>query len=215
MKPADLTGLVLAGLLTSLNGLAAGADTNAAAQGNPANAYRLSPTDKVSYWVDEDPKRVGESPLAVSSLGTIQFPVSWGYSLTIPIETRNKTLDDVKSELKTKLEERYYKSATVHLTLLTQTQRKGVVYFRTMITGTLEIFPGEEKTVTQAILERGGGGDFANLKKVKVTRVDPVTKKTKVYDINVKALLEKPDPAKDLILQDKDIIEVPEKGMVL
>ncbi|MBU6401904.1 MAG: hypothetical protein KGS61_16430, partial [Verrucomicrobia bacterium] len=68
--------------------------------------------------------------------------------------------------------------------------------------------------VTQAILQKGYS-DFANLKKVKVTRVDPITKKTSIHEINVKSLLDKPDPAKDLILQDKDIVEVPEKGIAL
>lgn len=214
MKANALYYLVLA--LVSAGHL----DAVAAAQARPAapttatNTYKLLPSDKVRYWLEEDPKRDGTSlDLPVSSQNMLIFPVSRGYEVAIPVDIRGKTLDDVKAELKQKLEEKYYKQATIHLTLLAQSQRKGVVYFRNMITGTQELFPGDEKTVTQAILEKGYS-DFANLKKVKVTRVDPVTKKATVYDVNVDQLLKKPDPAKDIILQDKDVIEVPEKGII-
>ncbi|MHB8522295.1 MAG: polysaccharide biosynthesis/export family protein [Limisphaerales bacterium] len=214
MKTAALNCLLLALMSVRHLDAAVAAQTKPAAPATTTDAYKLLPSDKVRFWLEEDPKRDGTSlDLPVTSQNMLIFPVSRGYELAIPVDIRGKTLDDVKAELKQKLEEKYYKQATVHLTLLTQNQRKGVVYFRGTVTGMLELFPGDEKTVTQAILEKGYS-DFANLKKVKVTRIDPVTKKTTVYPVNVDQLLKKPDPVKDLILQDKDIIEVPEKGIV-
>jgi protein involved in polysaccharide export with SLBB domain len=210
---ASILALLLPAFVTLSALSARGVDTNAAAAGIDG-AYHLLPSDKVRFWIEEDPKGdAAATDLPVTSLNMILFPVSRGYELTIPINVVGKTIDQVKTELTAKLEEKYYKTATVHLTLLTQTQRRGLVYFNDQITGTLELLPGDQMTVTQAILKKGYN-DYANLKKVTIKRTDPVTKKTVVMHVNVKALLEKPDPAKDVILQDKDIVDVPQRGII-
>ena len=72
--------------------------------------------------------------------------------------------------------------------------------------------PGETKTVFEGVYQVGLS-EFANLKKVKLNRLNPQTKETESRVIDLEAV-RKGDRAKDVPLQDGDRVEVPEKSIV-
>lgn len=189
------------------------ASTNAAAAASEVE-YKLLPQDKLTFRIDEDPIKAGQAePLIVSALGDIQFPVSRGYEERIVIRAKGRTLKDVEAEIKAKLEADFYKQATVHLRLVDQSRRVGQVQFFGMVRGPVELFPGEQKSLSSAILQLGYN-EFANLRKVKIQRIDPVTKENKTIIVNVEEILKTNDRKKDIILQDGDRVEVPERGLI-
>jgi Spy/CpxP family protein refolding chaperone len=73
------------------------------------------------------------------------------------------------------------------------------------------LLPGEEKKLLETILQ-AGPSEMANLKKVKLMRVDSATGKTEVKVINVEAI--KKDPAKDVLMFDGDRLDLVEKNVL-
>ena len=82
-----------------------------------------------------------------------------------------------------------------------------------MVRGTIELFPSEQKMLSAAIIQLGYN-EFADLKKVKLHRIDPATGENKTTTVDVKDILKTNDRSKDVILQDGDRVEVPERGFV-
>ena len=72
--------------------------------------------------------------------------------------------------------------------------------------GQLDLEAGARLTVSQAILKSGGFGAFANQRKVQVTRSEGGV--TKQFYVDVKEILEKGRPEKDVLVQDGDRINV-------
>ena len=180
----------------------------------PAVIYRLGPQDKITYRVEEDPIKTGQSePLTVSALGDLELPVSRGYDERIIVQAKGRSLAEVQAEITVKLESEYYKQATVHLRLVNQSRRLGQVLFYGMVRGTIELPPGEQKTLSAAIIQLGYNG-FADLKRVKLHRIDPATRDNKTITVDVKEVLKTNDRSKDIILQDEDRVEVLEKGFL-
>jgi hypothetical protein len=71
---------------------------------------------------------------------------------------------------------------------------------------------GEKLMLSEAILRLGGGGGFANLKKIKVHRRDPESGRAITFVVNVDAVIYNTDPTKkDVELRDGDRVEVPAK----
>ncbi|HIG28690.1 MAG TPA: HEAT repeat domain-containing protein [Verrucomicrobiales bacterium] len=93
----------------------------------------------------------------------------------------------------------------------TKTQKDSSVYFRGTVQSVLRLNPGEQKTLSQAIMEINVG-KFANLKKVELKRMDTITQRRIRYEINVEDIIENGDPDhKDMILMNSDIITIKEK----
>jgi hypothetical protein len=86
------------------------------------------------------------------------------------------------------------------------------VWFRGEVQGKYELKPGAATTLSEALMELRPS-DFANLKKVKVDRFDPVTQQNKSVIINVKEILDKGTRTQDWKLADGDRIYVPPKGI--
>jgi hypothetical protein len=86
------------------------------------------------------------------------------------------------------------------------------VYFRTG--RTQSVFPlssGRAKKLSEAILELNLG-EYANLKKVELKRMNPKTQRKKIYIINVKHIIDTGDTKnEDMTLQDGDIVTVKQK----
>jgi len=181
-----------------------------------ADTYRLQPQDKLYYRIAEDPVKGNEPDVrSVTALNEILFPISRGSDQFIRISTLGRTLEEVRKELKQKLDADYYYNATVELTLINQSQKTGKATFSgRVVKGQVSLLPGEQKTLSEAIVSLGYN-EFANLKKVKLYRVDPNAPgqkaEPKIYD--VEAAL-KGDRSKDVVLQDGDNVEVPEKGVI-
>lgn len=175
-------------------------------------APTLAPMDKLLYRVEEDPSS-GSKILGVSSLGDIYFPVSMGFEYpVVAVKAKGLTMEEIKKQLQAKLEAKYYKKATVKLTLVDKTQKVGQALFLGECRGVIQLPPGEEITLATAIAKLGPS-EFANLKKVQVFRVDKATgvASTEPIVVDVDAILNKGDRSKDIILQDEDRVKVPEK----
>jgi protein involved in polysaccharide export with SLBB domain len=75
--------------------------------------------------------------------------------------------------------------------------------------GAMEIPVTGTFTLSKAIMQAGGFGDFANEKKVKVLRTQPDGKTAQTFVVDVAEIL-KGKVENDLVLQPDDVIIVPE-----
>lgn len=180
----------------------------------PGDTYQLNVQDKLVFRIHEDPMK-GPAPeeISVTPQGELNFRVTRGSDEMITINARGKTLAQVRQELKARLEADYYHTATAELKLKEQSRRAGqVLFFGAVRNNLLPLVPGEPKTIFEGVYQVGVN-EFANLKKVKLSRVDPKTGKPETTIINLEAI-KKGDRTQDVQLQDGDRIEIPEKSIV-
>jgi protein involved in polysaccharide export with SLBB domain len=204
--------------ITNLSARLAVAKTNlpavpaaTSAQPSTPDTYKLVPQDRMYLRIEEDPaESIEPSLVTVTALGEASFPVSRGFDTVITLTVRGKTLGEVKAELKARLDADYYQDAHLNLQLVSQSQRMGKAQIYGAFRGVVQLPPLDPKTVTDALIE-GGYPDYANLKKVTIHRLDPLTKKDKPIVVDVQRILDTGDRSADVPLQDGDRIEVVEK----
>ena len=159
--------------------------------------------DQLSLVIAED----RNDPVAriVTDTGDIEVP--W----IGRVRAAGKTTSQLAAEIKRKLESSYYYTATVKLAIDRVNPRAAVetIYVSGEVAqaGPQRFAKGELVTVSAAILRAGGFGQFANERKVKVTRKRNGGSETLVVD--VKAILQEGRLSADLKLQDGDYIFVP------
>lgn len=210
MASLSMAGVLVCGAAQTNEGVST---TQAAVFGAAIESYRLAAADKLRYSIDEDPVQAASAAeLVVTPLGDVSFQVSRGFDAIIVLNVRGKTLEEVKRELKTRLDAEYYRNAQVSLQLVSPSLRIGEAKFFKMVRGTVKLIPGETKYVSDGILELNYN-DFADLRRVKLFRLDSTNKLPRIIVIDVKKVLEKGDRSQDVILKDGDRIEVPEKGL--
>jgi protein involved in polysaccharide export with SLBB domain len=181
------------------------------AQVAPEN-HAFAPLDKLTISIEQDPVPGRPVEVLVSSLYNLEIPVSRCCEATISINVKGKTFAEVQSELKTKLEQEFYKVANVSLKLVDRdrNQRVGQVWLRGAVKGNIvQLEAGKRKTLWEA-LTQVGTTEFAKLSKVRVDRVDAVSGETKKIFVDIEAV-DKGERAKDLELQDGDRVTVAEK----
>ncbi len=163
---------------------------------------KLGPNDYVSFRVVED--RDNESQrLRVNDNGELEVP----YVGLVPAE--GKSCKELAYTIKGLLERDYYYHATVILAVdrVSEKSRGRVyVYGSVKAQGPQDIPADESYTVSKAIIRAGGFGDFANKRKVKVTR-----KNGKEYAIDLKRVIEEGHTDEDMVLQPDDQIYVPQR----
>jgi protein involved in polysaccharide export with SLBB domain len=163
---------------------------------------RLGPNDYVSFRVVED--RDNESQrLRVNDNGELEVP----YIGLVPAHGR--TCKELAYSIKNLLEKEYYYHATVILAVdrVSEKSRGRIyVYGSVRAQGPQEIPPDESYTVSKAVIRAGGFGDFANKRKVKVTR-----KNGQDYSVDLKRVIEEGHTEEDLVLQPDDQIYVPQR----
>jgi hypothetical protein len=191
----------------------AGAEPKAAGLPLESDTYKPTTQDKFLFWIEEDPVRGLEELIAVTALQDMRFPVSRGAIESIMLNVKGKSVGEIKKSVKEQLDAQYYQNATVHLRLYDQSLRPGKVYLVGAIKGVVPLLPNEKKTVRTAILEVGSN-DFANLRKVKLFRLNPATNKEEVTEINIDAMMKGGDRSKDMELKNDDRIEVPDRTFV-
>lgn len=161
--------------------------------------------DKVSFRIlEEDIEPV---TLTVDSSGEIAFP------LVGRIRAEGRTCRAVAAEVKRNLEKNFYRTATVSLALESETQAPlGILFISGQVAsqGPIEIPRGRIMTVAQAILQAGGFADFADRRRVRLIRPIP-DGGTEVHRVDVKAVLEGGETAKDIPVRPGDYILVPER----
>jgi polysaccharide biosynthesis/export protein len=165
---------------------------------------RLGSNDYVSFRVVED--RDNESQhLRVNDNGELEVP----YVGLVPAAGR--TCKQVAFAVKAALEKEYYWPG--HATVIMAVDRvseksrgKVYVYGSVKNQGPQEIPADETYTVSKAIIRAGGFGDFADKKKVKLTRKDG-----KAFVVDLKDVIERGKTDDDVVLQPDDQIFVPQK----
>jgi polysaccharide biosynthesis/export protein len=163
---------------------------------------RLGPNDYVSFRVVEDRDEESQH-LRVNDNGELEVP----YIGLVPAAGR--TCRELAYNIKSALEKEYYYHATVILAVdrVSEKSRGRVyVYGSVKSQGPQEIPPDESYTVSKAVIRAGGFGDFANKRKVKVTR-----KNGQDFTIDLKRVIEEGRTDEDMPLQPDDQIYVPQR----
>src|SRR3954449_7231907 len=163
---------------------------------------RLGSNDYVSFRVVED--RDNESQhLRVNDNGELEVP----YAGLIP--AAGKTCKQLAYAAKAALEREYYYNATVIIALDRASEKaRGKVYVYGSVKGQgpQEIPADETYTVSKAIIRAGGFGDFADKKKIKLTK-----KSGETVVVNLKRVIEEGHTDEDVTVGPDDQIYVPQK----
>lgn len=163
---------------------------------------KLGSNDFVSFRVVEDRDNDSQR-LRVNDNGELEVP----YIGLVPAE--GKTCKELAYSIKNQLEREYYYHATVILAVDRVSEKsRGKVYVYGSVKGQgpQEIPPDESYTVSKAIIRAGGFGDFANKRKVKLTR-----KNGKEFTVDLKRVIEEAHTDEDVVLQPDDQIYVPQR----
>ena len=163
---------------------------------------RLGPNDYVSFRVVEDRDDKSE-----------RFRVNDSGELEVPyvglVTAQGKTCKELAYTIKAALEREYYYHATVILAVEKVSEKsRGRIYVYGSVKGQgpQEIPADESYTVSKAIIRAGGFGDFADKRKVKVTR-----KGGKDFVVDLKNVIERGKSDEDVVLQPDDQIYVPQR----
>lgn len=163
---------------------------------------KLGSNDYVSFRVvedrDKDPQR-----LRINDNGELEVP----YVGLVPAQ--GKTCKELAYNIKGALEKEYYYHATVILAVERVSEKsRGRIYVYGSVKsqGPQEIPPDESYTVSKAVIRAGGFGDFANKRKVKLTRKDGQD-----YTVDLKRVIEEGHTEEDVVLQPDDQVYVPQR----
>src|SRR5205807_3804577 len=163
---------------------------------------RLGPNDFVSFRVVED--RDNESQrLRVNDSGELEVPYIG------LVQASGRTCKELAYSVKSSLEREYYYHATVIIAVdhvSEKSRGKVYVYGSVKGQGPQEIPADETYTVSKAIIRAGGFGDFADKKKIKLTR-----KTGETVVINLKRVIEEGHTDEDVTVGPDDQIYVPQK----
>jgi protein involved in polysaccharide export with SLBB domain len=165
---------------------------------------KLSAGDQVTVEIVEDNE--GGLPRVVTATGDLDV------SPLGRVHVAGKTTMEASADIKKRLEADYYYHATVHLSIDAVSRtlvKSGSIYLsgEVRLVGPQEMIAGEPLTLSHAILKAGAFTEWADQKKVKVTRSVRGESQTSVY--NVRHIIESGDINSDPVLQDGDRIFVP------
>lgn len=168
----------------------------------------LAVGDQLEYFILEEAQ--DEQMVFVDEQGKINIP------LIGSIDAKDRSLEELAQTIKSLLEQKYYKKATVVLNKhLSQDSGRGKVFILGQVVnqGPIIIPNNELLTLTKAILSAGGFTPLADLSTVSVTRADPSKPEEKIRTvINMHEVLDQGNLSKDIILQANDVVLVSEKG---
>lgn len=170
------------------------------------SVHRLAAGDRISYRVIED--KEDAKSLVVSDSGELEIPFYGRVMAT------GKTCQSLALELKSLLEKDLYYTATVIIAVDQLNPKRGTVYLVGQVrsSGPVLIPSDDPLTLSKAILKAGGFGEFADKKRVRVTRrTSGKDGKIEMFVVNVTEILEKGRSDKDMQLEPDDLIYVPER----
>jgi polysaccharide biosynthesis/export protein len=163
---------------------------------------KLGSNDFVSFRVVED--RDNESQhLRVNDSGELEVPYVG------LVQAAGKSCKELAYTVKAGLEREYYYHATVIIAvdhISEKSRGKVYVYGSVKGQGPQEIPADESYTVSKAIIRAGGFGDFADKKKIKLTR-----KNGETVTVNLKRVIEEGRTDEDVVVRPDDQIYVPQK----
>lgn len=164
---------------------------------------KFSAGDTVSFSIAEDRDLPVEK--RVTDTGEIDFPYIGRVAVT------GKNAAEVTAEVKRKLEDKYYYRATPILGIEAVAANRAIA--KVYVTGEVrapgpqDFYPGEQLTVSAAIVKAGQFTQFAK-KVVQVSRKGP-DGKPEVFNVDVGRILNRGERNLDRELQDGDYIHVP------
>jgi hypothetical protein len=174
----------------------------------------FKPGDSFVYSIKEDPIKKGDSgimTIRVNDAGDAIFPVSVGSKIYVKVNVRSMKLDAIRQKVKSLLDEDYYNDATVLLEFTTANRSREGQEIQVQIYGEMQgvvfLRENEIKRVSDAILTLSRT-PFADLRRVRLHRIDPDTGREEIKTVNVDKILRDGDRSADEILQDGDRIEV-------
>ena len=163
---------------------------------------RLGSDDFVSFRVVEDRDNLSQR-LRVNDNGELEVP----YIGLVPAQ--GKTCRELAYNIKSALEKEYYYHATVILAVDKVSEKsrgKIYVYGAVKSQGPQEIPTDETYTVSKAVIRAGGFGDFADKRKVKITRKDGQD-----LVVDLKRVIEQGHTEDDIVLHPDDQIYIPQR----
>jgi len=218
----------------------AGADAKAAKESQSSTVVdaenrELKPHDVLGFLIDQDPSVVealragggGDAETVfITDAGEAMFRVTRTSPISVKLNVAGKKLDLVRKELKALLDAEYYQDCSFRLDLqavnrssaIMESAGSGrvVLFGSGGLSGTFPVVEGRKLMLSDVIISAGGksGNEYANLKRVKVRRFDPVSKKETVIEANVTNIIEKGDRNADIELKDGDRVEVPARSII-
>ena len=163
---------------------------------------KLGSNDFITFRVVEDRDNDSQR-LRVNDNGELEVP----YVGLVP--ARGKSCKELAYTIKSLLEKEYYYHATVILAVERVSEKsRGRVYVYGAVKGQgpQEIPPDESYSVSKAIIKAGGFGDFANKRKIKLTR-----KNGQEFTVDLKRVIEEGKTDEDVELLPDDQIYVPQR----
>jgi len=219
----------------------AGGDAKAAKEAQSSTVVdaenrELKPHDVLGFLIDQDPSVVeavrgnggaGDAEtIFVTDAGEATFRVTRTSPISVKLGVAGKKLEAVRRELKALLDAEYYQDCSFRLDLkainstsaMMESASAGrvVLFGNGGLSGTFPVVEGRKLMLSDVIISAGGksGNEYANLKRVKVRRFDPVSKKETVIEANVANIIEKGDRNADIELKDGDRVEVPARAII-
>jgi len=181
--------------------------------------HKLSFGDRLSFRIVEDaedpnetlePKPVYQPPFQVTDSGDVEIPYIGRYPAA------SKTCKQLAFEIKAALEKDYYYQATVIIALdqISKTTT-GRVYVTGQVraVGAVEIPADETFTLSKAVLRAGGFTEYADKKRVILTRQSEGGRST-VLSVNLADILERGRTELDPKLEPGDVVFVKTKLVV-
>jgi polysaccharide biosynthesis/export protein len=163
---------------------------------------KLGSNDYVSFRVVED--RDNETQrLRVNDSGELEVPYVG------LVQASGRSCKELAYSVKAALEREYYYHATVIIAvdhISEKSRGKVYVYGNVKGQGPQEIPADESYTVSKAIIRAGGFGDFADKKKIKLTR-----KSGETVIVNLKRVIEEGRTDEDVVVRPDDQIYVPKR----
>ena len=163
---------------------------------------KLGSNDFVSFRVVEDRDNDSQR-LRVNDNGELEVPYIG------LVSAQGRTCKELAYAIKGALEREYYYHATVILAVDRVSEKsRGRIYVYGSVKGQgpQEIPADESYTVSKAVIRAGGFGDFANKRKVKLTR-----KNGQDVIVDLKRVIEEGHTEEDVVLQPDDQIYVPQR----
>ena len=176
-------------------------------------SYRIQPGDTVRVEVFEDTSL--NRDVVVLPDGNISFPFVGS------LRAAGQTLPQLQETLTSGLASNFANRPNVFVSLPSAPEVVTVaptvatidVYFLGEVAqpGRVDLAPGT--TLLQALAQTGGFTNFAAQKRVQLRRTDSRTGAQSLYTLNYKAVASGAKMTRDIILQDGDVILVPERRL--
>jgi hypothetical protein len=187
-----------------------------------AESRELKPHDVLRYRIEQDPVTGAEAlRVEITDSGEAHFNVSRGHSTYVTVKAAGRKLIDIRRDLKAKLDAEYYKDVSIKLDLegVTAAGVGGNPATALAAVAKVQVYgemrgiiplPENQRTMLSDVILSMAGNDFANLKKIKVRRVNAAGQ-PETHIVNIDKVLKDNDRSADFELKDGDRVEVPRK----